>query len=114
MPKKERRKHTRVNSINLVSYTCMDENREPVTQGMGRTLNVNEEGIQLETHAPIDQRHILSLSIGVKDDLIDIQGKVVYSIEGEDGKFKSGIRLMEMDESSLRILRDYILTFKGH
>ena len=114
MQRKERRKHSRVNSINLVSFTCTDENREPVTQGMGRTLNVNEEGIQIETHVPIDQRHILSLSIGVKDDLIDIQGKVIYSIEGEDGKFRSGIQLMEMDESSLRILRNYILGFKGH
>ncbi|MDY7038099.1 MAG: PilZ domain-containing protein [Thermodesulfobacteriota bacterium] len=114
MPQEERRKHSRVNSINLVSYTCMDENKEPVTQGMGRTLNVNEEGIQLETHAPIDQRHILSLSIGVKDDLLDIQGKAVYCIKGEDGMFRSGIQLMEMDESSLRVLRDYIAGFKGH
>ena len=113
MPQEERRRHSRVNSINLVSYTCMDENREPVTQGMGRTLNVNEEGIQLETHVPIDERLALSLSIGVKDDLIDVQGKVIYCIKGEDGMFRSGIQLIETDESSLRVLRDYIAGFKG-
>jgi len=113
MPQEERRKHSRVNSINLVSYTCMDEKKEPVTQGMGRTLNVNEEGIQLETHGPIDESHTLSLSMGVEDDQIDIQGKVIYCIEGEDGMFRSGIQLMEMDESSLRVLRDCIAEFRG-
>ena len=113
MPQEERRKHSRVNAISPVSYTCMDENKEPVTQGMGRTLNVNEEGIQLETHVLIDERHTLSLSIGVEDDLIEIQGKVIYCIEGEDGMFRSGIQLMEPDESSLRTLRGYIAGFKG-
>ena len=39
MPTKEKRKHARINSLNL-SYVCLDENNKIIKQGMGRTLNV--------------------------------------------------------------------------
>ena len=51
----EKRKHPRVNALNL-SYICLDEDQQVIKQGMGRTLNVSESGILLETHFPIEAR----------------------------------------------------------
>jgi c-di-GMP-binding flagellar brake protein YcgR len=108
-----RRKHPRIKSLNLLSYVCVDENKDVVEQGMGRTLNVSEGGILLETHAPIDSQHTVSLTIALEDDLMtDINGRVVYSKAGKAGRFECGIEFEEGSEATLRILRKYIKAFE--
>jgi hypothetical protein len=108
-----RRKHPRIRSLNLLWYVCVDGNDNIVTQGMGRTLNVSESGIQLETHVPIDSRYTILLTIGLEDDLMtNINGRVVYSKAGEAGRFESGIEFGEGSAATLGILRKYIKAFK--
>ncbi len=109
----EKRIATRIESSNLLSYVCLDENNHEMMQGMGRTLNVSEGGILLETHVPIDPHHIVSLTIALENDLMDLKGKIAYSRKQEDGKFESGIEFMEMDEEKRRFIRQYILIFRG-
>ena len=107
-----KRIHVRVRSLNLLSYYCIDQNGVVVRQGMGRTLDVSEGGILLETHAPIDLKHTISLTIGLEDDMTDITGKAVYCSEGELGKFESGIEFQEKDKAGLQILTEYIKAFR--
>ena len=109
----ERRKGPRVDTPNLLAYLCLDENKKRVVQGMGRTINVGEGGILLETHVPIDPKHTVLLTIAMEDDLMHFKGKIVHSHPREDGKFESGIAFVEMDEQKRRFLRQYILIFKG-
>ena len=54
----EKRIKPRADSHNILSYVCLDEENEIVEQGMGRTLNVSEGGILLETHDSIDLEHV--------------------------------------------------------
>ncbi len=108
----ERRRHSRIDSLNLLWYACIDEKNQVVREGMGRTLNVTEDGILLETHRPIDPKEVLSLCIGVKDDVLDVKkGKVVYCNRGKDGKFRSGIEFKEADETAIRTLKKVIIAF---
>jgi len=109
----EKRIDPRIESSNLLSYICLDENNHEMMQGMGRTLNVSEGGILLETHVPIDPHHIVSLTMALEDDLMDFKGKIAYSRKREDGKFESGIEFIEMDEEKQRFYRQYILIFRG-
>ncbi|MBW1910722.1 MAG: PilZ domain-containing protein [Deltaproteobacteria bacterium] len=88
----ERRKHPRFESFNLLSYVCLDENNHALDQGMGRTLNVSEGGILLETPNPIDPKHTLVLTIG-------------------DGKVRTGIQFIEMNEATLGTLKRYVKAF---
>jgi hypothetical protein len=81
----EKRKHSRIDSVNLLNYVYFDENQEEENQGMGRTLNVSESGILLETHNPIDTSHFVSLTIGFKEDVVEIKGKVIYKKENDEG-----------------------------
>jgi hypothetical protein len=109
----EKRKNPRIDSPNLLSYVCLDENNQIMKQGMGRTLNVSEGGILLETHVPMDSQHTVSLTIGLEDDLMDFKGKIGHCKQREDGKFESGIEFIETDETKLRFFKQFMLIFKG-
>jgi hypothetical protein len=108
---KEKRKHARFNSLNL-SYVCLDENNEIIKQGMGRTLNVSESGILLETHFPIEKTYIVTLTLGLKENLVDIKGRPVHSSTNAEGKHEIGIEFLEPDGKTRKVLKDFIDTFK--
>jgi PilZ domain len=107
----ERRHCPRIKALNLISYGCIDETGKIVSQGMGRTLNISEEGILLETYVLIDPKYPISLSIGLEDELVNIKGKIVYSNPGKNDKFGAGIEFLEADEATIEILRKYIKAF---
>jgi hypothetical protein len=113
MVTEEKRKHPRINSLNL-SYVCVDENNNIVKQGIGRTLNVSESGILLETHFSIDPKHLLFLTIGLEENLVDIKGKVAHIKESGKDVSEVGIEFLEIDAQALQTLRDYIKAFKKH
>jgi Tfp pilus assembly protein PilZ len=112
MSKKERREHPRIHCFNLLAYVCMNENSETVRQGMARTLDVSEGGILMETHVPIDPQHTVSLTLGLEDELTNIQGKVVHFRTDGNGRFQSGIQFMETEAPTSRILKKFIVAFK--
>ena len=112
MTSKNKRKHDRIESLNL-SYICLDENNHEMMQGMGRTLNVSEGGILLETHVALDPQYSVSLTIALEDDLMVFKGKITHFRKREDGKYESGIEFIEMDEVKRRFFRQYILIFRG-
>jgi phage terminase large subunit-like protein len=107
----EKRKHSRIDSLNLLNYLYYDENEDIAQQGMGRTLNVSESGILLETHTPLAASHLVSLTIGLQEDVVDIKGRVVYMHENTTGAFESGIEFFALDETACSVLRRYITAF---
>jgi hypothetical protein len=109
---KERRSTSRFDSKNLISYVCLDKNNHKSGQGMGRTLNISEKGIMLETHVPIDPNGSMSLTIGLEEEIMDIEGKITFSNKKEDGKFETGVHFYKPDEEKRRFLRHYITLFR--
>ena len=109
----EKRRAPRIDSHNLLSYVCHDENNLELTQGMGRTLNVSEGGILMETHIYMDPRYMMALTIAMEDDLMEIKGKITYCKKREDGKFETGIRFIEINEAKVKFLKQFIVIFKG-
>ena len=112
MDTQEKRKHARFNSLNL-SYVCLDENNQVIKQGMGRTLNVSESGILLETHFPIDKTHIVTLTLGLGEDLVDIKGRPVHTRKNKGGKFEVGIEFTESDPKASQSLKKFADAFRG-
>lgn len=105
-----KRRYERIDSLNLLSYACVDEAGNIITQGMGRTLNVSEGGIMLETHEPITTSRIL-LTIGFRDDVTEVNGKVAYTRQGENERNKAGIEFIEPDEAASEVIKRYIDAF---
>ena len=114
MTNEEKRKHNRIDSLHLLNYVYSDESSEGAMQGMGRTLNVSESGILLETHTPpISAGSLVSLTIGFEEDMVDIKGRVIYTKESSTDMFESGIEFFDVDENAKEILGRYIAAFNA-
>lgn len=111
MARDDKRKYIRINSLNL-SYVLVDGEGEADRQTMGRTLDVSEAGIRLETHLAVEEGSHLTLSIGLEDELVDIEGRVIHSGENDDGNFELGIEFRDPDEATQRVIKKFIKAFK--
>jgi hypothetical protein len=107
MTSENKRQHERIYSLNL-SYICLDENNNIVKQGMGRTLNISESGILLETHFPVESEHIIQLTISLDEDLLDIKGKPIHVRSEDGGKYQIGIKFLDLDQNGVNLIKKYI------
>ena len=107
MTSENKRKHERIQSLNL-SYICLDENANIIKQGMGRTLNISESGILLETHFPIEPEHVVQLTVSLEEDLLDLKGKPVHVRSCDEGKFEVGIQFVDLDQKATDLLKKFI------
>lgn len=107
----ENRQHKRFDSGNLLSYVCVDANDKVVQQGMGKTLDVSEGGILLETHVAIEPECDILLSIGFEEKMADIRGNVIYSRKNEDNMIESGIKFLNITVEGLEVLKEFIKKF---
>jgi len=108
----EHRKHKRIDSTNLLNYVCLNEAGDAFNQGMGRTLNVSESGILLETHLPIDLKTRISLTIGMEEEIVDIEGKALYSRKNDQGSYETGIEFFDVQAAELTVLQKFIAAFE--
>lgn len=109
----EKRRHSRTGSHNLVSYVCRDDRNRVAGEGMGRTLNVSEGGILLETREPFDPSWTVSLTLALEDELMDIRGRVSFTREREAGRYETGIQFLNSEEQKIRLLRQFIAIVGG-
>lgn len=97
-----------------MSYVCRDERNQVAGEGMGRTLNVSEGGILLETRKPFDPSWTVSLTLALEDELMDIRGRVVFTRKGQADKYETGIQFLGSEEKKIRLLRQFIAIFGDH
>ena len=108
----EKRKHKRLQSFNL-SYVALDDNGNIIYQGMGRTLNVSEAGILLQTDFNVHLNLKIVLSIGIEDDIVNVEGDVAHSRVGKNGKFETGIKFSKIDDNALDVLKRFLAVSSG-
>ena len=109
----EKRKHVRIDSFNLF-YLAIDDNGNIVHHGMGRTLNVSEAGILMQTSFNVNPDLKILLSVGIEDDIVKIEGEVAHSRPGKNGMFETGIKFTEIDDYALDILKIFIQYFEDN
>lgn len=107
----ERRQYTRFDALNL-SYVVVDDEGNIINEGMGRTLNVSEGGILLETHFHIDEGRNLTVTIAVEEELVDIRGKVVHASNCVEGLCQTGVQFSEITPVQRKVLLHFIDYFK--
>ena len=109
----EKREYSRVDSIYLLNYVNLDENDKEMMQGMGRTMNVSESGIMLETHVAFKENDTVDVVVGLKEDMVPIRGKVIFTRTTETSRFQSGIQFLDIEDAPLATLRRYIDAFNA-
>ena len=108
----DKRRHIRIASTNLLNFVCMGEDGKPCQQGMGRTLNVSESGILLETYKHIDPQTRISITIGMEEELVDIEGTVIFLKKSAKDTYEAGINFSQINDRERMVLIKFIEAFK--
>lgn len=111
MPKTEKRKFIRHDSLFLLDYIVMDGEGNRGAYSMGRTLDVCVDGIKLETHDCLEKGTLLLITVGFEDDLIELLGEVTHASQ-KDGRFVSGIAFRRITKRGRAILANYSVAFQ--
>ena len=107
----ERRIYPRVKTCNLISYMAISENGETSDLGMGRALNISQNGIFLETSRLVFSEYVSLMSVDLDNNLIEIKGQVMYSVINESGMVGNGIRLQGEHHENIQFATRLIKVF---
>jgi hypothetical protein len=102
---REKRSSRRIRSLNLTSYTPKKGEEQQYIVSIGRTLDVSEGGVKVETHRKLAKGTELEMDIAIEDEIITAKGEVVHTEELKNGLFGTGIQftsISDEDRGSLR------------
>jgi len=94
----------------LLDYLIVDEQGRPSDYSMARTLNVSKGGILIETHIPLPKGQQVMITLGLKDQLVDVMGRIVYTASSS-GRYENGIEFFHVSDNDKRILDNYVTAF---
>jgi len=106
----EKRKHIRLESLHLLDYIVIDSVGTRGRHAMGRTLDISESGIKIETNEPLIMGDLLVVTIGLEDDLIDLHGEVT-NCRPASGMFVNGVQFTDIPEEGKKLLKKYSEAF---
>ena len=111
MKQREQRKFIRYDALHLLDYIVLDEDGRPGTYSMGRTIDVSIDGIKLETIHPLKANTRLLLTVGLEDDLVDLEGQTTHAAP-HDGRFVSGVTFLKITKNGRRVFAKYVEAFR--
>ena len=94
----EKRKSQRWYSNNFISYCLLDENDKIFGEGYGKTKNISDVGLQMETGKIIESDYILVVATDERNKIIEMKGKVCHSKKDETGVIITGIEFVANDD----------------
>lgn len=112
----QRRKFERSRSLNLVDYVIVGEDGSQLSRSMGRTRNVGEGGLLLETHRPLSEGQTVLITLGLKDDTAQLEGKIIHREPPEsfsnETRYCAGVKFTGMSKRDREALKKYIQALK--
>ncbi|MCP4342821.1 MAG: PilZ domain-containing protein [Desulfobulbaceae bacterium] len=111
MTKREQRKFIRYDSLHLLDYLVLDEEGNPGVYSMGRTIDVSVDGLKLETTTPLSTNTRLLITVGIEDDLVDLEGLTTHALP-LDGRYVSGVTFLKITKEGRRVFAKYVEAFR--
>jgi len=111
MGNEERRKYSRVQIFDPISYLSLDSGGGMVHQNVAVVRNVSQTGIQIESFLEIRSKKLSLMFFDLHKNQIEVEGKVVYCKRNERGQFSIGIHLIGNDEENLRFVRALVKSY---
>jgi hypothetical protein len=111
MGNEERRKYSRVQIFDPISYLSLDSGGGMVHQNVAVVRNVSQTGIQIESFLEIRSKKLSLMFFDLHKNHIEVEGKVVYCKRNESGQFSIGIHLIGNDEENLRFVRALVKSY---
>jgi Tfp pilus assembly protein PilZ len=89
----------------------MDSNGNQKKEGRGKSVNISQGGILIETYDPFEWQDIMLLFIDIEDESVSIKGKVVYCNAANFGRFRTGIQFLETNEKIVSFVEGLLKTY---
>lgn len=102
------RRYPRVKKLNLVQVSRFNEEGFRADLATGRTLDISRGGMRLELHHPLPLRSIVGVTLALDNEIVEVQGKVVYLEEIDDERCAMGIEFTETASGSSERLGRYV------
>jgi PilZ domain len=113
----DRRKFDRTGTLNLVDYVILGEDGSPVSRGMGRTRNVSEVGLLLETHRPLTEGQTVLITLGLKDETVQFRGRIMHQETPasffEETRYCAGVKFTAVNKQGSEVLNRYIQALRN-
>jgi len=111
MGKKERRKYSRVQIFDPISYLSVDSKGRILGQDVAVVRNVSQTGIQIEAFQPISSDHISLMFFDLADHQIEIKGEVIYCARNDSGQYSIGIHFIGADVKKLKFVKALVKSY---
>jgi len=108
----ERRRAERRYALKFLDFEILSKKGEVTGRGLARTLNVSEAGLRLETSQFFDLGQLLRITLGLDNDLVQINGRVVDSQPETDDLNSSGVMFLEFGEEDNKIYQQHFDALK--
>ena len=109
----EKRDSGRLNTKNLLDYVVVSAGGQTLDHGLGRTLDVSEGGLLMETPVAIAAGQTLLVTIGLGNEMVEVSGRVVRSAPSSGDLYATGVEFAAMDERRRDVLMRYLAAFNG-
>ncbi len=107
----EKRRYNRINALNGVSFFLFDADRKKIAQGNGRTLNLSQKGLLLETRKPLNGAYVVLVAKDLNDQPIQVKGRVVDTRKSEKaGFFLTGVEFLGSREKQKNAIIAFVKT----
>lgn len=110
---KDQRRCPRIESENSIGYVLFNEMRIKVDQGSGRTINLSQTGILLETRKILNGSYIILVTIDLEGKKVKVKGKVVTSRYDESsGCYLTGIEFVGPKDEQLEAIVTFVKAYQ--
>ncbi|MDH3886107.1 MAG: PilZ domain-containing protein [Desulfobacterales bacterium] len=111
MGEKERRKYSRVQIFDPISYLGKDSKGKVIGYNIAVVRNVSQTGIQIETFQAISSDNISLMFFDLANKEIEIKGEVVYCTKNDAGQHNIGIRLVGTAAENLQFIKALVKSY---
>ncbi len=105
---KNRRKHSRVDIFNPITYSGIDSDGKILIQNISVALNASNNGILIKSFSEVKTEKIRLRFINVDQKMIETKGKVIYCTRKKTGIFQIGVRLLGTDYENLQFVMQLV------
>lgn len=108
----ERRQAERRYALNFLDFEILSGNGELQGRGLGRTLDVSESGLRLETGQFFESGQKLRITLGLQNDVVQLVGQITNCQPEDDHLCRSGILFLEFAETDRLIFQKHFAALK--
>ena len=111
MGKKERRKYSRVQIFDPISYLSKDSTGRATGYNIAVVRDVSQTGIRIETLEAIYSEHISLMFFDLDNKKIEVKGEVVWCTKNDSGQYNTGIHLVGTDAQKLQFIKALVKSY---